>query len=276
MNIIAPFILTEAKRVLDFCAGWGDCLLGAISVEDQLEYYYGVDPNSQLFEGYQNMISMFSKQPQKFHMVNSPFESCDSFTSFSASSSSSSSACSASPSFSGHAKITFDLVFTGPPYFDYKIYGDGTNQSCTTFPDPVEWIVNFLFYCIHKSWQILNPGGTLALNVNDTYQLVHKRVLYTEAMNLFIQAFFDCTYDGVICFTGANYPAPRPIWLYRKITSQNKAISQQCLLLLQAHYPKIYDKLKQAQWCIHNANNNYTSNNTNTNNNNNNTNKWSS
>jgi len=124
-------------------------------------------------------------------------------------------------------------VFTGPPYFDYEIYGDGTNQSCTTFPDPVDWIVNFLFYCIHISWQLLNPGGTLALNVNDTYQLVHKRVLYTEAMNLFIQAFFDCTYDGVICFTGANYPAPQPIWLYRKITSQNKTISQQCLLLVR-------------------------------------------
>ncbi len=49
--------------------------------------------------------------------------------------------------------IKFNLIFTGPPYFDYEVYGDGKDQSTTTFADPTEWIVSFLFLASGKAGQ---------------------------------------------------------------------------------------------------------------------------
>lgn len=219
--------LFNGKRVLDFCAGWGDRLIGALSCQDILDLYVGVDPNQQLFEGYNKMKEAFAAPEckDKYCLINAPFESCV---------------------LPEHAR-SFDLVFTGPPYFDYEKYGDGSHQSTTTYPIPTDWTVDFLFACIEKAWGMLCDGGFMALNVNDVQSLSRRGITFAEAMNLFIMSRLDgAVYEGVISFAGANAFLPRPIWVYKKDkATQNKAqsTSQQADRALQDHYKAIYDRM---------------------------------
>lgn len=61
---------------MDFCAGWGDRLLGALAHQNEIEYYYGVDPNKLLHPNYQMMIKEFATEDNlnKFQMIVSAFE----------------------------------------------------------------------------------------------------------------------------------------------------------------------------------------------------------
>lgn len=162
--------------------------------------------------------------PDRFHMINSPFETLQ------------------LPS------VTFDVIFTGPPYFDYEIYGDGTNQSIVTFSSATDWIVHFLFFCIRKSWMMLEDEGVLALNVNDTHDAVRRGISYTEAMVLFAVSQLDqCSYEGVICFTGANFAAPRPIWVFKKTATVDLSRKVAAEKLLETHYPEIWKLSKESQ-----------------------------
>jgi len=43
----------ESKRILDFCAGWGDRLIAAIAHNAS---YTGIDINGDLFKGYKDCI----------------------------------------------------------------------------------------------------------------------------------------------------------------------------------------------------------------------------
>eukprot|EP01125_Pyxidicula_operculata_P010519 TRINITY_DN3459_c0_g1_i1.p1 TRINITY_DN3459_c0_g1~~TRINITY_DN3459_c0_g1_i1.p1 ORF type:complete len:500 (-),score=80.14 TRINITY_DN3459_c0_g1_i1:15-1514(-) len=206
----------KSKRILDFCAGWGDRLAGAIASEDDIDYYYGVDPNSEIFSGYDSMIKSLAKDPEKFRMFNHPFETLQ----FSQYSSKNNNNNNNNKDDNCEEKVTdpqFDLVFTGPPYFDYEKYGDGKNQSISSFPEFSDWMNKFLFSSISKSWDMLVEDGILAINIGDTKVSTMKGYYYTECMNLFIQSsLMNATYLGVICFTGGNYIAPRPIWIYKK------------------------------------------------------------
>jgi hypothetical protein len=217
--------MLNAKKILDFCAGWGDRLIGALSCQDILECYYGIDPNEDLFKGYSEMIEEFNKSEiAKYNMVCSPFEKWY------------------------PENLSFDLVFTGPPYFDYEKYGSsGKGQSITSFPTFKEWVVHFLFYTIEKSWNLLEEGGFMALNVNDVKQLAKNNMIYTELMNLFIHyKLLNAKYEGVVSFTGAQIPLARPIWIYKKdsahITSNvHKSAGQ----LMERYYLWAFEMIKK-------------------------------
>lgn len=58
-------------------------------------------------------------------------------------------------------RATFDLIFTGPPYFDYERYGGDSDigQSVKSFPRLDDWIFNFLFPSVDKAWGMLELGG---------------------------------------------------------------------------------------------------------------------
>lgn len=77
----------KGRKILDFCAGWGDRLLGAIATEhssdvrchpmrsefhrnspeisQEFGYYVGVDPNATLTSGYNKMINSLARDPSK-------------------------------------------------------------------------------------------------------------------------------------------------------------------------------------------------------------------
>jgi hypothetical protein len=252
----------NGKRVLDFCAGWGDRLIGALSCQEEIQYYYGVDPNPDLFPGKQRnspkktfsyfsiFFLFFSIFSQQNNMGKGYSEMVDTFTPSKEVASRFVMICEPFESCKLDEKLSFNLVFTGPPYYDYEKYGrTGTNQSITSFPNANEWMVNFLFASIEKSWNRLEEGGFLALNVNDVRSLVEKNIVYTEPMNLFIQyKLLDAKYEGVISFSGANMPLPRPTWVYSKSCKHiehNKVNSARVGQLFSEAYPQIFKLLQK-------------------------------
>jgi tRNA1(Val) A37 N6-methylase TrmN6 len=134
----------NAKNVLDFSSGWGDRLSAAISCKN-VEKYIGIDPNTDLFDGYSKQIEVFDEN-KEIEMINEPAEE-------------------AVP------KLNFkpDLVFTSPPYFIIERYSKDKTQSWQRYKKLDRWLNEFLFPVIENSWKILEENGHLAINISDVY-----------------------------------------------------------------------------------------------------------
>lgn len=182
------YSLFNAKRILDPSSGWGDRLIAALSLpSDQLEYYVGVDPNSSLTKGYNEMIDMFAPESDKgkFIMLNDTFEDVNLGT------------------------MKFDLVFTSPPYFSYEKYTNDSSQSYVKYPKFYGWVHNFLIPYLQKAWDHLEDKGHLALNISDPINGEH----FTEFVILYLITELKWPYLGVI---GFGRKRPRPIFVFQK------------------------------------------------------------
>ena len=125
----------KPKRMLDFSAGWGDRLIGAMAYGCE---YDGVDPSECLHPKYQEMISTLLPPSKriKYRMFMTGFED---FTS------SSVPFGSGSKSKRKKEEKKYDLVFTSPPFFDLEVYADEKSQSISKFNTLEKWKQNFLF-----------------------------------------------------------------------------------------------------------------------------------
>lgn len=149
VNILYYF---KPKRYLDFSAGWGDRLIGAIAygMTDKNFHYTGVDPSECMKKKYKKIIEKLTDNDPRYNIINSPFED---------------------------TKLTnnsYDLIFTSPPFFDLEIYEkDNINQSVARYRDINMWFDKFMTQCIDKSIDVLEKNGHLALyiadSMNDSY-----------------------------------------------------------------------------------------------------------
>jgi 16S rRNA G966 N2-methylase RsmD len=181
-----------AKRLLDFSAGWGDRLIGAIGAN--VDRYVGVDPNTELQVGHNRIIQQLAGplDAAKFSIIYDPFQTAE---------------LSAADREQG-----FDLVFTSPPYFSFEIYSHDERQSVSQYRGFMQWMLNFLFVSLHKAWQVLNDLGHLAIHISDT-----RGAACCELMNLFIQSELpDSCYKGVIGARAGSKSATRPMWVWQR------------------------------------------------------------
>ena len=86
----------KSKDVLDFSSGWGDRLNAFLSCTDT-ESYFGIDPNTNLYEGYNQQIQKFNTN-KKISMNHGCSEDIK------------------------IPENSFDTVFTSPPYFMIEEY----------------------------------------------------------------------------------------------------------------------------------------------------------
>jgi antitoxin component YwqK of YwqJK toxin-antitoxin module len=132
----------NAKTVLDISTGWGDRLVGTIA--SNAEAYHGYDPNSQLFEGYQNIIGFFDKdidyniEPLAFESANPPSD-------------------------------FFDLAMVCPPSFDAEIYIDESLEDVKLQSSfgltERQWYDTKMKVWIDKCHQSLKVNGVLCVNI---------------------------------------------------------------------------------------------------------------
>jgi hypothetical protein len=203
-HICAIIDMWKPKRILDFSAGRGARLIGAMARDDQIEQYVGVDPDPNVHPVYEQMINRFAKDHGKFIMIQAPFESDE-------------------------IDVTqdYDLVFTSPPYFDLEIYNpNDPNQSCAKYPTVNKWLNGFMFPSLHKAWKALKPGGRLALILSDPVRSAYPNGApkYTERVVKFCHTQLkNCVYEGVLAYAGfeKNKPrSPQPIWVWQKGVSK--------------------------------------------------------
>jgi hypothetical protein len=152
-NIVSIIKLFNSRRILDFSAGWGDRLIGAMACD--VEYYVGVDPNHNLHAEYKKIINHFAPKlkrkgitlkeiKSRYIMIEGAFEDVKL-----------------------PAEKTYDLVMTSPPYFNFEIYDKGENQSVERYPLLDDWYEKFLIASIKKCINVLESGGYLVVNINN-------------------------------------------------------------------------------------------------------------
>lgn len=175
----------KGKKFLDISAGWGDRLVSAISMEMS---YMGYDPNTDLKEGHQRIISELShKSPgQSYEIRYEPFETAY------------------------LPETDYDVVFTSPPFFELEIYTDQSNQSVSRYPEYETWLTNFLFTALLKAWSSLKKGGFLAIHISDTFMYQP-----TKPMNDFLKCLPKSKYVGVLGVAG-QAKKYRPVWVFQK------------------------------------------------------------
>jgi hypothetical protein len=213
---ISIYKFFNAKRVLDFSSGWGDRLLGAMAY--QVERYLGYDPNPNLQNGYNEMISLFSETPTRYEIISEPFEK-------------------------SIIHETFDLIFTSPPYFDFETYVSSDqiiskNQSIINYPKFNDWMIYFLFTSLHKCWQQLIMNGNMVIHLSDVY-----KTNYVEAMILFVVGWCkNARMDGSIASIG-DCAKPRPLWIFHKTQTQN---NNQIIMRekMKKYYPDLFRLLE--------------------------------
>jgi len=130
-------------KVLDPCMGYGGRLMGAFC--SHVSSYTGVDPNQDAFNGNKNLYQSLVDSAEnnvypKMNFYNLPFEDFEEVE-------------------------KYNLVFTSPPYFNIEKYSNEETQSYLRYPLYSKWRDKFLKILISKSFEYLENGGYLVLNV---------------------------------------------------------------------------------------------------------------
>lgn len=135
LNCMEMYTKYKAKRVLNFCAGWGGSTVAAAALN--LDAHYGVEINSDLREPYDNMIAYLqTKCATVFDM-----RVCDALL----------------VDYSG---MVYDTVFASPPYYFIEKYAN--NVKYDTKKEMDECFYKPLFT---KTYNGLQPGGHYIINV---------------------------------------------------------------------------------------------------------------
>jgi tRNA1(Val) A37 N6-methylase TrmN6 len=136
----------DGGHVLDFSAGYGGRLLGAVSLR---RTYVGIDADPLQYAGLRNLwnsvATLASGKAQIIHR-----RSEDALKSM--------------------PDRCIDLVISSPPYFSQEHYSPHTWQSSVRFNTYKNWRDSFLYPVLIECRRILKRGGHLVLNVKDTRQ----------------------------------------------------------------------------------------------------------
>ena len=133
----------KPTSVLDFSAGWGGRLLGAMTIPNLK--YIGFDTNIDLKEPYEKMIN-FLDCKDRCKIIFKDSSKID------------------------YSKYDYDMVFTSPPYYTLEKY-----ENMPDYKDYEDWNNNFLIPVISNTYKYLKEGGTYIININsDIYEDIVK------------------------------------------------------------------------------------------------------
>jgi|ERR1700723_40054 len=133
----------EGGTVVDFAAGYGGRLLGALAAK---RFYIGIEPNRRQLVGFKQMERAIRAQGfdcPKTKLLHGPAEHH-------------------LPKLPGR---TADLVFSSPPFFDWEKYSNNAMQSFKRYPRYEDWQSKFLRPVIANSVRILRKKGFMVVNV---------------------------------------------------------------------------------------------------------------
>jgi hypothetical protein len=171
------------KSMLDPSSGWGDRLFAALAAGIE---YTGVDPNTALIPGYQEIQKYFDPEG-KSTMVCSGFENFN------------------------KPGLQVDGVFTSPAYFNIETYSQEATQSINKFDSERAWTENFLFVLFDKSIEYTKVGGHVILNIEmmNTNTYVYDLIEYSQTKP-------NVTYCGMLTYKGSRHTAHAAIFVFRK------------------------------------------------------------
>ena len=148
LNCMEIFTRFNAKRVLNFCAGWGGSTVAAAALN--LEAFYGVEINTDLKESYDKMASYLKTKCATYFDI----QFCDALT-------------------FDYTNFNYDTVFSSPPYYFLEKYAN--NVKYDSKKDMNEKFYKPLFTNTYNGLQI---GGHYIINIcKEVYDNVLKDIL---------------------------------------------------------------------------------------------------
>lgn len=148
LNCMEIYTRFKAKKVLNFCAGWGGSTVAASALN--LDAWYGVEINTELKEPYDNMLTYLkTKSDTKFSVYFGDAVDFD------------------------YSTIEYDTVFASPPYYFLEKYAN--NISYESKKDMDEKFYKPVFA---KTFLNLKPGGCYVINIcKEVYDNILKKML---------------------------------------------------------------------------------------------------
>ena len=157
LNCMEIYTKYNAKRVLNFCAGWGGSTVAAAALN--LEAYYGVEINCDLKSAYDNMVSYFKETKKVGTEFNIQF--CDAAA-------------------ADYSLMLYDIVFSSPPYYFIEKYANNLDYKSKADMDD-----KFYRPVFSKTYLHLKKNGHFIINIcKEVYDNVLKN-LFGEAHIVF-------------------------------------------------------------------------------------------
>ena len=148
LNCMEIYARYDAKKVLNFCAGWGGSTVAASALN--LEAWYGIEINDDLKEPYDNMMSYLKTNSATNLSIH--FGDAVDFD---------------------YSTIEYDTVFSSPPYYFLEKYAN--NIAYGSKKDMDEKFYKPVFA---KTFAHLKPGGHYIINIcKEVYDNVLKKLL---------------------------------------------------------------------------------------------------
>jgi predicted RNA methylase len=157
LNCMEIYTKYNAKRVLNFCAGWGGSTVAAAALH--LDAFYGVEINESLKTAYDNMVSYLNNSKKvgtKFDIRFGDAAAAD------------------------YSTMVYDTVFSSPPYYFIEKYAGNIAYISKADMDD-----RFYKPVFSKTYNGLQKGGHYIINVcKEVYDRVLKDLL-GEAHEIF-------------------------------------------------------------------------------------------
>jgi hypothetical protein len=156
LNCMEIYTKYNAKRVLNFCAGWGGSTVAAAALH--LPAFYGVEINTDLKPSYDNMVSYLNDKKVGTEF-NISFADAAAFD---------------------YSLMVYDTVFSSPPYYFIEKYANNLAYESKADMDD-----RFYKPVFSKTYSGLQKGGHYIINVcKEVYDRVLKDLL-GEAHEIF-------------------------------------------------------------------------------------------
>jgi 16S rRNA G966 N2-methylase RsmD len=149
LNCMEIYTKYNAKRVLNFCAGWGASTVAAAALH--LDAFYGVEINDDLKPSYDNMVSFLASKKigTQFDIRFGDAAAAD------------------------YSLMVYDTVFSSPPYYFIEKYAHNVAYSSKADMDE-----RFYKPVFSKTYNGLQKGGHYIINVcKEVYDRVLKYLL---------------------------------------------------------------------------------------------------
>jgi tRNA1(Val) A37 N6-methylase TrmN6 len=149
LNCMEIYTKYKAKRVLNFCAGWGGSTVAAAALN--LDAYYGIEINKDLEKPYENMIKYLKNKS-----IETQFE-----------------VYFLDAVMFDYSTINYDTVFASPPYYFLEKYANNMKYKSKKEMDE-------LFYkpLFTNSFNCMQKGGHYIINIcKEVYDNVLIKIL---------------------------------------------------------------------------------------------------
>lgn len=176
------------KRWLDLSSGWSDRLLASCIAHRKygLEEYVGNDPNICLHKHYNEIVKRFG----------SGFSSSGSDVGLKPKRLKTKFYIGKAEEFSTEKYLgRFDFIFTSTPFFTYEIYTEEQKKD-KNLSSIRDWLDNFLFVVLKKSYEMLSDGGNLLMYIEDKpeYRFIPEFIEYCVSLGLKYEGFIHQIY----------------------------------------------------------------------------------